>query len=253
MYYKSYKLFHMDTYFLIQIANHDFLEEDIKLLDFLVESINLKLRHLESKFSPFLENSLISEFKKSKQYPSDSDFNEIYEYSKQFFIETEGYFNPYFSGYFNPTGLVKGWIIEKLFNQFFLPHINNGRFVSAIINGGGDMIACTNDKIDFSWEVKITHPDDVNKILRTVRLHKGAVATSGFSARGFHIKSKTNTFECAQVSIITDSLTVADAWATAIMSMPIEKVKSVVLNKDFKVLVINMKGEIEIEASSFFS
>jgi thiamine biosynthesis lipoprotein len=78
---------------------------------------------------------------------------------------------------------------------------------------------------EFDWEIGIENPNNLQQILATYHLNNGAIATFGFNKRGLHIeRPATNDFR--QLTIIGDSLTTADIWATAGLSMAASDFKS---------------------------
>ena len=177
------------------------------------------LAQVDQKFSPFKVDSDVSRFQRHELdlLTADATFQTIYALSmdaKQF---TQGGFNAYYHGYFDPTGLVKGWAIETARQQFLQPLLDHPWFIAVGINGGGDMQLATNDG-EFNWEIGMENPTNLQRILATYHLTNDAVATSGFNKRGLHSeRPAANDFR--QLTIIGDSLTTADIWATAGLSM----------------------------------
>ena len=129
---------------------------------------------------------------------------------------TEGYFDPHFDGKFNPTGLVKGWAIEKIFDKELLPLLNQPEIVGVSLNGGGDIKTAVTNQNGFVWNVGIENPTNSNSIIGQYALTNNGIATSGISKRSEHIKRNPSSLK--QATVISDSLTEADVWATAIMA-----------------------------------
>lgn len=118
---------------------------------------------------------------------------------------------------FDPTGLVKGWAVEQAFDRLVQrmdvlgPH-------DALVNAGGDIaVHCARTDTP-DWTIAIENPLDRARLLRTVRLRTGAVATSGTAARGQHIidpASGAPAGELVSATVIGPQLTWADVYATA--------------------------------------
>ena len=118
---------------------------------------------------------------------------------------------------FDPTGLVKGWAVEQAFTAFVSGLADLGAH-DALVNAGGD-IAVHSARTDTpDWTVAIEDPRDRTRLLRTLKLRTGAVATSGTAARGHHITDPASGAAAdglASATIIGPELTWADVYATA--------------------------------------
>ncbi len=131
--------------------------------------------------------------------------------------ETGGYFTTFDGAELDPTGLVKGWAIERA-SQFLRGHGSHNHAV----NGGGDIQIAGDAAPGRPWTVGISDPSDHTRLLTTVTGHDFAVATSGVAERGPHI---INPHTCvpaddlASVTITGPSLTRADPYATAAFAM----------------------------------
>jgi thiamine biosynthesis lipoprotein len=118
---------------------------------------------------------------------------------------------------FQPTGLVKGWAVQQAFTMFVRRLGELGRH-DALVNAGGD-IAVHCERTDTpDWTIAIEDPRDRNRVLRTLKLRTGAVATSGTAARGHHITVPATGVPADglwSATIIGPELTWADVYATA--------------------------------------
>jgi thiamine biosynthesis lipoprotein len=125
---------------------------------------------------------------------------------------TDGYFTAHPYGELDPTGLVKGWAIQRA-SQILADAGSRWHAV----NGGGDIQLVSAIKHD-DWRVGITDPTDRSRIVAVAALRDGAIATSGTAERGDHIINP-HTAEVAQhylsVTITAPTLTDADVFATA--------------------------------------
>ncbi|WP_417564542.1 FAD:protein FMN transferase [Microbacterium sp.] len=133
---------------------------------------------------------------------------------------TGGLFSPYWDGGFDPTGYVKGWTVEAAARAHLQPLVARAGVVAAGINAGGDMQLFTAADADWTWHVGIEHPSLPGRVIATVDVCEGAVATSGIAQRGAHIldpRTGHAALEVASATVVADSLTVADVWATAVV------------------------------------
>lgn len=117
----------------------------------------------------------------------------------------------------NPSGFVKGWAGERaarLLHDQGLAHVYVGI--------GGDYMAFGGFDAAEPWHIGIVDPQDPDRLVGTVDIIDGAVATSGTAERGRHIwdprtGEPADTF--LSVSVTGPSLMWADAFATTVFVM----------------------------------
>lgn len=125
---------------------------------------------------------------------------------------TEGYFEAWLPSGFDPSGLVKGWAVERaaaLLSELPYDHC---------LNGGGDIAARVRSPGSPPWRVGIEDPRDRTRILTAREMRTGAVATSGSAARGAHIvdpHTGRHPAELLAVTVSGPTLLWADVYATA--------------------------------------
>jgi thiamine biosynthesis lipoprotein len=116
---------------------------------------------------------------------------------------------------FEPTGLVKGWAVQRacdLLRGALPAH-------DVLVDAGGD-VAVAGNRVDTpAWTIGIEDPRDRSKLLATLELRTGGVATSGSAARGAHVLDP-RTGEPAgigllAVTVVAPDLVTADVDATA--------------------------------------
>ena len=116
----------------------------------------------------------------------------------------------------DPTGLVKGWALERAVDA--LREIPS---VSFCCNGGGDVVCglgARSEHLRAPWRVGLQDPHDIGSVAGVVEVKTAAVATSGNSARGRHIVDpRTGSFvdRPGSATVSGPSLMWADVWATA--------------------------------------
>jgi thiamine biosynthesis lipoprotein len=118
-------------------------------------------------------------------------------------------------------GIAKGYAVDRA-----IAVLKEHGVTSAAINAGGDMYLL-GQRPQRSWRIGIQHPRQNDAVLETVQVHDRAVVTSGDYERFFeqdgiryhHIFDPQNGLparRCQSVTIITDSVALADALATAV-------------------------------------
>jgi thiamine biosynthesis lipoprotein len=113
----------------------------------------------------------------------------------------------------DPSGVVKGWAVERAAGR----HLSNLAETDYCLSAGGDMVARTLDPDTQPWSIGIEDPFNPSRIVATVPLRTGAVATSGTSHRGTHIvdpRTGRPPYGIASVTVVGDSLTWVDIEAT---------------------------------------
>lgn len=130
---------------------------------------------------------------------------------------TGGYFNPGFAGGYDPTGLVKGWSVERVHDL-----LRSAGSTAHSVNGGGDVRVFGETAPGVPWEVGITHPFAPDSFVAVVSATDLAVATSGNYERGAHVMNPFTgrpASELAGVTVTGPDLALADAYATALFAM----------------------------------
>ncbi len=120
-------------------------------------------------------------------------------------------------GAFDPSGLVKGWAIERA-SELLREHGSHHHSV----NGGGDIQLAGERAPGQPWRVGISHPARPGMLLTVVSARDGAVATSGTAERGFHVTNPLTggaATELVSVTVVGRHLTAVDAYATAALAM----------------------------------
>jgi thiamine biosynthesis lipoprotein len=133
--------------------------------------------------------------------------------------ETGGYFSMYAGGVLDPSGLVKGWAIERASDLLVAAGSTNH-----CVNGGGD-VQCAGDAAPGQpWRVGIAHPLEPG-MLAGIVVGTGpelAVATSGTAERGTHVVDPHTgqpPNELASITLTGRRLAMTDAYATAAFAM----------------------------------
>ncbi len=117
---------------------------------------------------------------------------------------------------YDPTGLVKGWGVAGA-----AAHLEIVSEIAWSIGAGGDVLCGVGRGMagqEPLWRIGIEDPRERGRIVDTVTVSRGAVATSGAAARGTHI-SDPRTGKAlghhGSVTVAGPDLVWADVWATA--------------------------------------
>lgn len=178
------------------------------------------LHRADMLFSTYRPDSDISRIRRGELAAADADpcVSDVLGLCDQLREETGGYFTAYWRGAApDPTGLVKGWAIERASRL-----LRDRGSRNHAVNGGGDLQLAGESAPGQPWRVGIADPFDRARILAVVTGRDIAVATSGVAERGAHIidpRAGTPATGLASVTITGRWLTRADAYATAAVAM----------------------------------
>jgi len=179
-----------------------------------------ELREADRVFSPYRDDSDILRIARGELAMRDASpwVAEVAEACARAESETGGLFTAWWSGVFDPTGYVKGWAVERAARRHLAGLTDSPGVIAAGINAGGDLQLFTAPGADWMWNVAVVDPSDRARVLATIPVRDGAVATSGSAERGAHIVDPRSGRPAAGVSsatVTSPGLAHADMWATA--------------------------------------
>ncbi|WP_353113175.1 FAD:protein FMN transferase [Microbacterium sp.] len=188
-----------------------------------VEGCFADLHRADRVFSPFRADSDLRRLARGELSPADADpwMDEVAAGCGRAEEETGGLFRAQRQGGFDPTGYVKGWAAENAARTRLAPLLRESGVTAVGLNVGGDMQLFTAPGADWTWNVGIVDPRDRARLLATVSVRDGAVATSGGAERGAHIVDPRTGVPARGVlsaTVVGDGLTRADVWATAVVA-----------------------------------
>jgi thiamine biosynthesis lipoprotein len=184
-----------------------------------IEAVVAWLHRVDRLFSTYRADSEISRLRRGELTRTEVDplVSEVLEQCAVLRAETGGYFSELWSGELDPTGLVKGWAIERA-SALLRAHGS----AHHAVNGGGDVQLAGESSPGQPWRVGISDPLDRTRLLTVVGGRDFAVATSGTAERGAHIVDPV-TGETADglaaVTVVGRELSRVDAYATAAFAM----------------------------------
>ncbi|MBI5358664.1 FAD:protein FMN transferase [Candidatus Amesbacteria bacterium] len=188
---------------------------------------------IDEKYSPFKENSEVSQINNGLTSVSH-DMNIIMKLCKEANEITNGYFDVWRGGIFNPSGLVKGWAIKNAGNL-----VRNMGFENYFLDVGGDIEA-----FGKTWKIGIRNPFNLSETIKVLNIQDGAVATSGNYERGNHIYNPLGKMQndIVSLTVIGSDILWADVMATAAFAMGREGISFIEKQKGLEGYMIDNKG-----------
>jgi thiamine biosynthesis lipoprotein len=179
-----------------------------------VSAAYAELRRVDERFSTYRADSEISRLRRGEVTAAQLDpvVREVLALCDLAKVETDGWFDVNLPGGLDPSGLVKGWGIERA-----LAVLAENPEIDVCLNVGGD-VAVRVDAGGQPFVAGIEDPHDRSRLVASVPLAAGGLATSGTAARGLHIVDPHTGLpvaEIASVSVVGPSLMWADIYATA--------------------------------------
>ncbi len=186
----------------------------------LLDSAFHYLEDVDATFSTYKDDSEISRINRGALTPelASDDMKAIFALAEQTRLETDGYFNIYHAGTYDPSGVVKGWAV---FNAADLLRQQGAQ--NYYIDAGGDIQMSGMNAQGERWRVGIRNPFKPDEIVKVLSLTDCGVATSGTYIRGNHIYNPRNEddplTEIVSITLIGPDVCEADRYATAAFAM----------------------------------
>ncbi|MEU5261508.1 FAD:protein FMN transferase [Amycolatopsis sp. NPDC021455] len=173
------------------------------------------LRTADELFSTYRPDSQVSALRRG-ELPRDEWhpwLTEVVALCAEARDRTDGYFDAWLPGGFDPSGLVKGWATGNA-----AAHLARLRGLDHYLNVGGDITGRVGVTSAPPWRVAVEDPVADGAFLTILELRAGGIATSGSAARGAHIvdpHTGTHPRELLAVTVVGPTLLWADVFATA--------------------------------------
>jgi FAD:protein FMN transferase len=174
---------------------------------------------LDRTFSPFLEESEVSRINRAELRPEDAGplVNQAIDLCNMYERATDGYFSAWIGGRFDPSGLVKGWAIDRACSI-----LDRNGYRDFFVDAGGDVQTRGLNTEGGPWRVGVRHPIERDKVACVVMASGLAVATSGTYEKGDHILDP-HTGQPAtgliSFTVVGPDILQADVYATAGLAM----------------------------------
>jgi thiamine biosynthesis lipoprotein len=159
---------------------------------------------------------------------------------------TGGCFTALRQGRLDPTGLVKGWAIQRASELL----TERGSHHHAV-NGGGDIQLAGEPAPGELWRIGITDPHDATQVISSVAGRDIAVATSGTAERGAHIINPFTALAAvglASATVVGPTLTEVDTYATAAFVMGTDAVAWIDSLDGYEALLVTEAGAVHSTA-----
>lgn len=212
--------------------------------DVLEEAV-AQLHRIDVMFSTYRPDSPVSRLSRGEISLRDcpAEVAAVADLCATAYQRTGGYFTPTFAGRWDPTGLVKGWSVEQVHSLLLA-----AGSTAHSVNGGGDVRIHGEVEPGRPWEVGITHPLVADSFVAVVRGTDLAVASSGTYERGLHV---VNPFtgrpatELVAATVTGPDLSMADAFATALLAMGRDAIDWARRQDDVEALVVAGDGTLQ--------
>ena len=178
-----------------------------------------ELHRIDAVFSPFRPESQIGRINSGllELDQADPEVKAVLELCRLYQIRCQGYFSVWLGGRLDPSGLVKGWALERAAQILLSAGARN-----LLVDGAGDILALGEAEPGRPWRVGVRHPREPARTVRVIAAHNLAVATSGTYERGAHIV-EPNTGLAAEhwvsLTVTGPDMVEADVLATAACAM----------------------------------
>lgn len=196
----------------VSIVDHGADKEDL-------QEIFEYFKYVDKKFSTYKKGSEISQINSGKLVKKDYslDMKRVIRLSESTKKDTNGFFDIFHNGKYDPSGLVKGWAI---YNASMI--LKKKGFRNFYLEAGGDIEAVGKNEKGRSWGIGIRNPFNYSEIVKVLKLSNKGVATSGSYLRGDHIYNpmdKQIIEDIVSLTVIGPSVYEADRYATAAFAM----------------------------------
>jgi thiamine biosynthesis lipoprotein len=183
-----------------------------------IDDVVAWLHSVDATFSTYRPNSDINRLRRGELRLADArpDVAAVLDRCAELQQATDGWFSAQPDGALDPTGVVKGWAIERASRL-----LREAGSEHHIVSGGGDMQVAGEAGEGRPWVVGISNPRGAD-VLCAIEARDCAVATSGVAERGRHIVDPFTgraADSLLAVTVVGPALTEVDAYATAAFAM----------------------------------
>ncbi|HXZ99954.1 MAG TPA: FAD:protein FMN transferase [Candidatus Binatia bacterium] len=180
-----------------------------------IDSLFRWFDEVDSLFSTFKAGSEVSRLARGEltEGRCQPQVREVLALCEEVTRRSQGAFDIRADGSLDPSGLVKGWSVERAAAMLQAEGARN-----FFIGAGGDIAARGGPAPGQPWRVGIRHPEIAGRMAAVLEIGDLAVATSGAYERGQHIvdpRTGRPPSGLLSMTVAGPSLTYADAYATA--------------------------------------
>ena len=180
-----------------------------------IEEAIAEFRTLDQVFSPFQPDSAVSRINRHELEVDRAGelVQQAIGLCRMYESATDGYFSAWVGGRFDPSGLVKGWAIDRACS------ILAGRgCTNYFVDAGGDVQTSGVNEGGSPWRVGVRNPIFRDKFATVIMASGVAVATSGTYEKGAHIvdpHTGNATEALLSLTVVGPDIVEADVLATA--------------------------------------
>jgi thiamine biosynthesis lipoprotein len=208
-----------------------------------VAAVTAWLDEVDQRYSPYRETSEVSRLNAGTigRHEVSEEFASVLRMCEQTRAETDGYFDALRDGLLDPSGLVKGWAIERAGEL-----LAARGFANYFVDAGGDVRAGGLNGERQPWRVGIRNPFRREEVVKVLAISDRGVATSGTAVRGRHIYDPLlpDALETDVVSLTVIGPTIyeADRMATAAFAMGRDGLSFIAARPDLEAYAVMTDG-----------
>lgn len=209
-----------------------------------VDAVVEWLHWVDRTFSTYKPDSAISSIRRGELLVEEAPpaVIEVLERCEGLRRRTDGYFDAFATGSFDPSGYVKGWAVDVASDIL----VERGAADHAI-NAGGDLRLRGSPRDDEHWNIAVTHPLVSDAACAVLVVGEGAVATSGTAERGGHVfdpHTGQPALDLASVTLVGADLATTDALATAALARGLAAPDWLAVLPGIEALVVDATGMV---------
>lgn len=185
----------------------------------LLDHVFADLRRVDAKFSPFIPTSAVCRRNRGELADGgvDPELGQVIHLCRLYEAATQGVFSAWDGDHFDPSGLVKGWAIDRCCSI-----LEAGGARSYFVDAGGDAVARGGRGDGEPWRIGIRNPVERDQVVRVVTGQDLAVATSGTYEKGEHIWNRAPGSDLLSFTVVGRDIVEADVFATACFAMGLD-------------------------------
>lgn len=196
----------------------------VELVDALAQPDHLDrvfswFEQVDETFSTYKPTSEISRInlRTLQLVDASPEVQEIFRLAEETKRLTDGWFDIRLGRNIDPSGIVKGWAIERAADLLRQAGLKN-----FYVEAGGDIATVGQNSQGQPWRVGIRHPFNHRQNTKILSISDLGIATSGSYVRGEHIynpRTGKPAKEIASLTVIGPNIYEADRFATAAYAM----------------------------------
>jgi thiamine biosynthesis lipoprotein len=213
-----------------------------------VDEVFAEFTLLDRTFSPYVLDSAVSRINRGELRLENAGqlVNQAVDLCRLYQHATDGYFSAWIDGRFDPSGLVKGWAIDRGCSI-----LDRHGYSDYFVDAGGDVQTRGRNAEGGPWRVGIRHPVERDKVARVVLASGLAVATSGTYEKGEHIldpHSGKPANAWLSFTVVGSDIVQADVFATACFAMGVAGLEFVARVAGYQAYAIDREHRVRYTA-----